>query len=138
VQKEKATAATPAKQLAGFLAKYDAPIAKLAMAARAKLRKRMPTAVEMIYDNYNALVLGFCPNDRPSDAICSLALFPEWVTLCFIQGVKLADPKQLLRTGEHGDPVHLRQAAAAAAQARRQRDAVWRQACGAWFMNSRG
>jgi len=40
----------------------------------------------MVYDNYNALVIGFGPNDRPSLAIFSIVLFPRWVTLCFLQG----------------------------------------------------
>lgn len=36
---------SPAKQLAGFVAKYDPAIGKLARATRAALRKRLPTAI---------------------------------------------------------------------------------------------
>ena len=50
------------------------------------------SAVEMIYDNYNWLVIGFSPTDRPSDAIFSLVLPPGRVTLCFLQGAGLPDP----------------------------------------------
>ena len=54
-------AETPAKQVAGFIAKFDPAIAKLIRGARAKVRKRLPTAVELVYDNYNALAIGFGP-----------------------------------------------------------------------------
>ena len=43
--------------------------------ARAKLRKLLPGAIEMVYDNYNALVIGFSPTERPSDAVLSLVIF---------------------------------------------------------------
>jgi len=38
----------------------------------------------MVYDNYNALVIAFSPNERPSDAIFSIALYPHWVNLFFL------------------------------------------------------
>lgn len=44
-------AASPAKQLAGFIAKYDPAVARLTLATRAALRKRLPTAIELVYDN---------------------------------------------------------------------------------------
>ena len=50
---------SPSKQLAGFIAKYDPAVAKLARAARTALRKRLPTAVELVYDNYQFLAIGF-------------------------------------------------------------------------------
>jgi hypothetical protein len=87
---------SPAKQIASFIAKYTPDVQKEARAARRTLRRLMPSAVEMVYDNYNALVFGFAPGDRPSEAILSLALFPRWVTLCFIQGARLRDPDGLL------------------------------------------
>ena len=42
-------------QLAEFLAKYDADIVKLAEVIREEMRKFYPTALELVYDNYNAL-----------------------------------------------------------------------------------
>ena len=60
---------SPAKQLTMFLSRFSPDIIALAKAARAKLRKRLPGAVEMVYDNYNALVIGYSPTERPSDAI---------------------------------------------------------------------
>lgn len=51
----------------------------------------------MIYDNYNFLVAGFSPNDRPSDAILSIAMSARGVNLCFLQGAVLPDPQRMLR-----------------------------------------
>ena len=87
----------PEAQLEGFLAKYTPEIAGLAKAALVKMRKRLPGAVEMVYDNYNALVIGFCPGERPSEAIFSIALYPRWVNLYFLQGRGLRDPEKLLK-----------------------------------------
>jgi Domain of unknown function (DU1801) len=85
------------KQIDSFLAKYTPEIEKLARAALAKMRKRLPNAIEFVYDNYNALVFGFGPNERPSNAIFSIALFPDHAALCFLQGAKLPDPHKRLR-----------------------------------------
>jgi len=88
---------SPAKQLALFLNRFSPEIAKLTRAARAKLRKRLPRAIEMVYDNYNALVIGFSPTERPSDAIVSIVIYPKQVSVCFLQGKHLDDPDRLLQ-----------------------------------------
>ena len=85
------------QQIEQFLSKYTPEMVAAGKAARERMRKRMPGGIEFVYDNYNALVFGFGPGDRPSDAVLSLALMPKWVTLCFLKGAKLADPKKLLR-----------------------------------------
>lgn len=90
-------AATPAKQLASFLAKFSPETAREAKKALAKVRKLVPGAIELVYDNYNALVIGFGPTERPSEAILSLAIVPKYVNLCFIQNAgKLPDPSKIL------------------------------------------
>jgi hypothetical protein len=88
---------TAQQQFASLLRKYDPVIAAEAKKVLAKLRKLVPNAVEMVYDNYNALVIGFCPGKRPSEAILSIAVMPRWVTLCFLQGKGLPDPEKRLR-----------------------------------------
>lgn len=88
------------QQLESFLAKYDPEVSKFARRALAKMRKLVPGAIEMVYDNYNWLVIGFSPTERPSEAIFSLVLPPGRVTLCFLQGAGLPDPaKRLKGTG---------------------------------------
>ena len=90
-------ASSPARQLEGFLAKYSPDIVKVAKQALRLLRPQLHGAVELVYDNYNALAIGFSPTDRASDVIVSLALYPRWVSLFFMHGVRLPDPYGLLR-----------------------------------------
>lgn len=63
---------------------------------RKALRRRFPTAHELVYDNYNFFVIGYGPTQRPSDAIVSLAAASNGVGLCFIHGASLPDPKKIL------------------------------------------
>ena len=39
----------------------------------------------------------FLPSERTSDAIFSIAFWPRWVSLFFLQGAGLPDPSRLLR-----------------------------------------
>jgi hypothetical protein len=87
---------SPAKQLAGFLAKYDPAVARLARECRAALRKRLPTALELVYDNYQFLAIGFTATERASDCIVSLAVSPKGVALSFYYGSSLPDPDKIL------------------------------------------
>jgi len=91
--------AAPSAQVESFLAKYTPEMATAAKTSRAKMRKRVPGGVEFIYDNYNALVFGYGPTERPSEAVLSLAIMPQWVTVCFLKGARFSDPKKLLRGG---------------------------------------
>ena len=88
---------TPEKQLAGFIAKFTPEMAKRIRAARAKMRKRIPQALELVYDNYNFFVIGYGPNEKAGDAIFSLAAQAKGLSLCFLQGARLPDPSRLLR-----------------------------------------
>ena len=60
------------RQLSGFIDKYLPDLARQTRTARRKMQARVPGAVELVYDNYNGLVIGYGPNDRPSDAVFSL------------------------------------------------------------------
>lgn len=84
-------------QLDGFIDKYAPETAALARSALARVEKRLPGAVRIVYDNYNALVIGFAASEKPSRAILSLAVYPRWVTLFFLTGVDLPDPHGLLQ-----------------------------------------
>jgi hypothetical protein len=89
---------TAESELAGFTAKFTPELQDRIRGCRAKLRERFPDAVEMVYDNYNFLVMGFGPTDRPSEGIFSLAAHAKGVILCFLQrGPELPDPTSILR-----------------------------------------
>ena len=73
--KQMASQADPTgeQQLAGFIEKFDSKNAALIRSVRKVLRKRLPTANELVYDNYNFFVIGYCATERPSDCILSIA-----------------------------------------------------------------
>jgi hypothetical protein len=85
------------RQLAEFLAKFTPEIEARALAIIAAMRHRLPGAIIPVYDNYNALAVGFGPTDRVSEIIFSIAVFPRWVSLFFARGAALGDPKGLLK-----------------------------------------
>jgi hypothetical protein len=87
---------SPARQLAGFIAKFDPAVQTLVRSARAALRKRLPAAVELVYDNYNFFVIGYSATERPSDCIVSLAADAKGIGLSFYYGATLPDPHGIL------------------------------------------
>ena len=91
-----AIAQSPAQQLAAFIAKFDPAIASLVRAARSALRKRLPTAIEQVYDNYNFLAIGYSSTERASDCVVSLACGANGVSLSFYYGATLSDPDGVL------------------------------------------
>jgi hypothetical protein len=102
---------SPAAQLDAFLDKFTPDIAAQARIALRRMRARLPGALELVYDNYNALAIGFSPTDRTSDAIFSIALFPRWVSLFFLlNGTRLRDPPTATRRQRQtGSPHQARQ-----------------------------
>jgi len=99
---------TPEKQLAEFVAKFTPEMAKRIRAARAKMRKRMPQALELVYDNYNFFVIGYGPSEKAGEAIFSLAAQAKGLSLCFLQGARLPDPNRILRgSGKVVRNIHL-------------------------------
>lgn len=85
------------RELQDLIDRYTPEIATLARACLKKMRTRFPGAVQLVYDNYNALAIGFSPSARASEAIFSVVLYPRWVTLFFLQGAGLPDPNKLLK-----------------------------------------
>jgi hypothetical protein len=88
---------TPKEQLDEFLDRFTPEVASLGRKALARMRKLVPGALELVYDNYNALAIGFSPTERAGDGIFSIALFPRHPSLFFLQGAKLSDPAKRLR-----------------------------------------
>ncbi len=96
---KKLAPATPAdaeKQLNSFIDKFEPKNQTLIRAVRKALRKRLPTANELAYDNYNFFVIGYGPTERPTDCILSIAAAANGVGLCFIRGASLPDPQKIL------------------------------------------
>lgn len=85
------------RQLDTFIDKFTPEVAALTRALLAKAKARLPGAQILVYDNYNALAIGFGRSEKAGEAILSLAVMPRWVTLCFLWGKTLPDPHGLLK-----------------------------------------
>jgi hypothetical protein len=88
---------SPDEQLADFLSRFLPEVAGMAQAALERMRARLPGAIELVYDNYNALVIGFGPTERPSEALFSIVVYPRYVSLAFLTGAELTDRDRVLQ-----------------------------------------
>lgn len=84
-------------QLDSFIDKYTPEMAALTRALLVRMRARVPGAAILVYDNYNALAIAFAAGERVKDIVLSLAVYPRWVSLFFMQGRWLEDPHGLLK-----------------------------------------
>jgi hypothetical protein len=83
-------------RLGSFIAKFEPKHQRLIRSVRRVLRRRFPAAHELVYDNYNFFVIGYCSTERPSDCVFSVAAAANGVGLCFTHGARLPDPKRVL------------------------------------------
>lgn len=83
-------------QLDSFIDKFSPEVAADTRHALAFLAARFPTATQIVYDNYNALAIGFGSGEKASGAILSIAVYPKYATLFLLNGVGLPDPEGLL------------------------------------------
>ncbi len=119
-------AGSAAKQLASFIAKFDPRMGKLIRSTRSAVRKRFPTATELVYDNYNFFVIGYSSSERASDCLVSLASNAKGVTLFFYYGARLPDPHGILQGS--GNQVRFIRLESAATLAKPQVEALLRAA----------
>lgn len=81
------------EQLDRCLADYDPTIQTVMRTSLEELDRLLPGAIRLVYDNWNATVVGYTPDGKPRHAIGSLAAYPRWVNLFFFVGDALADPR---------------------------------------------
>ena len=84
-------------QLEAFLGRYLPGVAAIGRGAVRQLRVRLTGCDVLVYDNYQALAVGFSPDGKTGAAFLSVALYPRWVNLFFLQGAQLKDPEGLLQ-----------------------------------------
>jgi hypothetical protein len=88
----------PAPELLEFLAAFDAKIAELALAIRAKVIAIAPTANETDWDAYNAVSIGFHYTPQwHHGSFCHIAVYAKHVNLGFNEGASLDDPAGVLQ-----------------------------------------
>ena len=98
---------TPQEQLDQFIDRFSPEVAARAREALVAVKARLPGATILVYDNYNALAIGFGPNEKMRAIVCSIALYPRWVSLFLTNGPVLPDPEGLLE-GEGGTVRHIK------------------------------
>jgi len=66
---------------------------------RRRLRKRLPTAHEVVYEyrNLGAVVISFSPNEHGYEGVLTIRASADGVKLYFNQGKELPDPAKLLQ-----------------------------------------
>jgi len=87
---------TPEAQLRFFIENFDPKEQRLIRSVRSAVRKRLPTANELVYDYYTFFVIGYSPTDHPTDGIVAIAARPDGVRLYLMYRKPLPDPKKLL------------------------------------------
>lgn len=117
---------TPARQLATLIGRLEPAHRKLARTARAALRKRFPTAVELVYENFHALAIGYSPTEEMADCIVSVTINPMGARLTFLDGAMLPDPDHVLEG--NGDQTRFIRLQSAATLTRPEVDALIRAA----------
>ncbi len=88
---------TAKTELEGFIAKFDPDVARKARAVLSRMRKLCPGAFELVYDNYNALAIGFATGERMRNVWFSVAIYPRWISLFFFGTLPLKDPTGRLK-----------------------------------------
>ena len=85
------------KDLTKFLQPFSKEIQELAMWLREFIWDLYPNTNELIYDNYNAVAVGWSPTDRVGHTFCSIAVGSnKYVHFGFYWGSQIADPEKML------------------------------------------
>jgi|SRR5579884_3452375 len=95
------TSPSTEQQLAGLIARLEPKNQELIKSMRGVLRKRFPTANELVYDYTKSLVISYSPNERGSDGIVGMSADADGVRLFFVHGVGLPDPHDILLGDGH-------------------------------------
>jgi hypothetical protein len=84
------------ERLLAMLEVFAPPVRETTVWLRERIWDMFPECNELIYDNYNALAIGWGFTDKLGDVFCSLAVYSH-VNLGFNRGTELADPAGLLQ-----------------------------------------
>jgi hypothetical protein len=86
------------KDLLKFLEPFPEDVRETALWLRRFVWRMYPGANELIYDNYNAVAIGWSPTDRVSDTFCSIAIgrSSHNVHFGFYWGSRISDPEKML------------------------------------------
>ena len=98
-------------QLRTLIAKFAPAHLRLIGAMRRWLRKRLPTAHEVVYEYHDFFVISYSPNERGYEGVLAIRGSADAVKLYFNQGKDLPDPAKLLQGSSQTRWIHLEGAA---------------------------
>ena len=84
-------------ELRGLVARFAPAHQRLIGTIRRRLRKRLPTAHELVYEYGDFFVISCSPNERGYEGVLAIRASAKGVELYFNRGKDLPDPEKLLR-----------------------------------------
>ena len=84
-------------ELRELIARFTPAKQALVGAMRRSLRKRLPTAHEVVYEYSDSIVISFSPDERGYEGALAIRASAKGVDLYFNRGKELPDPDKLLR-----------------------------------------
>jgi len=84
-------------ELRGLIAKFAPAHERLVSAMRRSLRKRLPTAYEVVYEYRDWFVISYSPSGHGYEGVLAIRGDADGVKLYFNQGKELPDPEKLLQ-----------------------------------------
>ena len=97
-----------AAHLRRLIAQFAPARQRLIGALRRWLRKRLPTAHELVYEYSNSLVISYSPNERGYEGVFAIRASADGVRLYFNRGKGMRDPEKLLQgSGNQTRSIHL-------------------------------
>lgn len=84
-------------QVRGLIARFASAQQRLVGTTRRSLRKRLPTAHEVVYEYRDRFVISYSPNEHGYDGVLAIRGSADGVKLYFNRGKGLPDPAKVLR-----------------------------------------
>jgi hypothetical protein len=84
-------------ELRGLIAKFAPAHEGLIGTMRRSLRRRLPTAHEMVYEYSDSFVISYSPDERGYEGVLAIRASAKGVELYFNRGKELPDPDKLLQ-----------------------------------------
>jgi hypothetical protein len=98
-------------ELRGLIARFAPAHQGLIGTLRRSLRKRLPTAHEVVYEYSDCFVISYSPNERGYEGVLAVRASAKGVELYFNRGKELPDPAKLLRgSGKQTRFIHMESA----------------------------
>jgi hypothetical protein len=97
-------------QLRTLIARFAPAHLRLIRAMRRSLRKRLPTAHEVVYEYRAWFVISYSPNDHGYEGVLAIRADADGVKLHFTRGKELPDPAKLLQGSSQTRWIHVESA----------------------------